>query len=69
MECWDSFRHPSLRPWYAKERVRLQTLGKPYAYADGEIAAIAVSQNLTLVTRNTKDFMHFQALILENWFE
>lgn len=42
--------------WFAKERARLQSSGKPCAYADGEIAAIAVSQNLTLVTRNTKDF-------------
>jgi tRNA(fMet)-specific endonuclease VapC len=45
--------------WYAKER----------ANADGEIAAIAVSQNLTLVTRNIKDFDSFQDLSLQNWFE
>lgn len=55
--------------WYAKERARLQRQGKTCAYADGEIAAIAVSQNLTLVTRNTKDFDSFQNLALENWFE
>lgn len=55
--------------WYAKERARLQKQGKTCAYADGEIAAIAVSQNLTPVTRNTKDFSGFQDLALENWFE
>jgi tRNA(fMet)-specific endonuclease VapC len=55
--------------WFAKERIRLQSLGKLCAYADGEIAAIAVSQNLTLVTRNTKDFVNFQQLMVENWFE
>lgn len=55
--------------WYAKERARLQGLGKTCAYADGEIAAIAVSQNLTLVTRNTQDFQNFQNLALQNWFE
>ncbi|MGD7037463.1 MULTISPECIES: type II toxin-antitoxin system VapC family toxin [Methylotuvimicrobium] len=55
--------------WYAKERARLQRQGLTCAYADGEIAAIAVSQNLTLVTRNTKDFDNFQNLALENWFE
>jgi len=55
--------------WYAKERARLQRQGLACAYADGEIAAIAVSQNLTLVTRNTKDFDSFQNLALENWFE
>ena len=54
--------------WYAKERARLQRQGKTCAYADGEIAAIAVSHNLTLVTRNTKDYASFQNLALENWF-
>jgi tRNA(fMet)-specific endonuclease VapC len=55
--------------WYAKERARLQRQGLTCAYADGEIAAIAVSQNLTLVTRNTQDFDNFQNLALENWFD
>jgi tRNA(fMet)-specific endonuclease VapC len=55
--------------WYAKERARLHRQGKTCAYADGEIAAIAVTQNLTLVTRNTKDFDSFKNLALENWFE
>ena len=55
--------------WYAKERVRLQRQGLTCTYADGGIAAIAVSQNLRLVTRNTKDFDSFQNLALENWFE
>jgi tRNA(fMet)-specific endonuclease VapC len=55
--------------WYAIERARLQRQGLTCTYADGEIAAIAVSQNLTLVTRNTKNFDSFQNLALENWFE
>ena len=55
--------------WYAKERARLQRQGKTCAYADGEIAAIAVTQQLTLVTRNTQDFENFQNLALQNWFE
>jgi len=55
--------------WFGKERARLQLQGKTSAYADGEIAAIAMSQNLTLVTRNSKDFENFQGLVLENWFE
>ncbi|MDD5273319.1 MAG: type II toxin-antitoxin system VapC family toxin [Methylovulum sp.] len=53
----------------AKERARLQQQGKTCAYADGEIAAIAVSRQLTLVTRNTQDFQHFQNLAVQNWFE
>lgn len=55
--------------WYAKERARLQRQGLTCAYADGEIAAIAVTQKLTLVTRNTQDFENFQHLALQNWFE
>ena len=55
--------------WYAIERARLQRQGLTCAYADGEIAAIAVTQKLTLVTRNTHDFHNFQNLALQNWFE
>jgi len=55
--------------WYAKERARLQLQGKTCAYADGEIAAIAVSNKLTLVTRNIQDFQNFQNLSLQNWFD
>jgi len=55
--------------WYAKERARLQRQGQTCAYADGEIAAIAATQNLILVTRNTQDFENFQNLALQNWFE
>jgi tRNA(fMet)-specific endonuclease VapC len=55
--------------WYAIERARLQRQGLTCAYADGEIAAIAVTQKLTLVTRNTHDFHNFLNLALQNWFE
>lgn len=55
--------------WYAIERARLQRQGLTCAYADGEIAAITVTQKLTLVTRNTQDFENFQNLVLQNWFE
>lgn len=55
--------------WYAKERAKLSREGKTCAYADGEIAAIAATQNLTLVTRNCQDFGNFQQLRLANWFD
>ncbi len=55
--------------WYAIERAGLQRQGLTCTYADGEIAAIAVTQKLTLVTRNTLDFQNFQNLALQNWFE
>ncbi|WP_221902128.1 hypothetical protein [Bathymodiolus platifrons methanotrophic gill symbiont] len=34
--------------WYAKQRAILNEQGKMPAYADGEIAAIAAANNLTL---------------------
>lgn len=55
--------------WYAKERAELKRQGQICAYADGEIAAIAATQQLILVTRNTQDFVSFQQLTLQNWFE
>ena len=39
------------------------------AFADGQIAAIASTNNLILVTRNTSDFINFSDLLMENWFE
>lgn len=54
--------------WLATEQARLEKHGTPPAYADGEIAAIAVTQELTLVTRNVADFSRFRGLRLENWF-
>ena len=39
------------------------------AFADGQIAAIASTNQLILVTRNTKDFINFGDLTIENWFE
>jgi len=55
--------------WYAKQRATLKIHGKTQAYADGEIAAIAAVNQLTLVTRNIDDFVNFNGLALENWFK
>lgn len=54
--------------WLGRERARLEGMGKPAPRTDGEIAAIAATNNLTLVTRNTRDFQNFSNLRLENWF-
>lgn len=54
--------------WFAIERARLTLIGKPPAYADGQIAAIAQVNNLTLVTNNVSDYADFQNLKIENWF-
>lgn len=55
--------------WFAQQRASLKTQGKTAAYADGEIAAIAAVNNLTLVSRNVDDFHCYENLMLDNWFE
>jgi len=54
--------------WVAAERVRLEQSGLHPAKYDSEIAAVAVVNQLTLVTRNVQDFSHFAELRVVNWF-
>lgn len=54
--------------WYAIERARLVRLGRTPPYIDGQIAAIAIVNDLILVTNNTSDYADFQNLKLQNWF-
>lgn len=54
--------------WHASERARLTTIGQSPAFADGQIAAIAIANDLILVTNNISDYINFQHLKLENWF-
>lgn len=54
--------------WHAKQRACLTNIGKTPAFADGQIAAIAHINNLTLITRNADDFRDFFDLKIENWF-
>ena len=53
--------------WHGFERARLESLGKPTPYVDGQIAAIAHVNELVLVTANVKDFARFKDLDIENW--
>ncbi len=53
--------------WHGEERARLEALGRPAPFVDGQIAAIAHAHGLILVTTNTKDFARFKELTLENW--
>ncbi len=55
--------------WYAVERARLSKIGRMPSYPDGQIAAVAAVNNMILVTRNVKDFVHFSDLKIENWFD
>ena len=53
--------------WHAHERARLSRGGRPPAAADGQIAAIAVVNELVLVTSNLRDFRRFHGLRIEDW--
>ena len=53
--------------WHARERARLAAIGLTPPFVDGQIAAIATVNDLTLVTANTADFVHFQSLRVEDW--
>ena len=54
--------------WHARERVRLESRGLAASFRDGQIAAVAASRHLTLVSRNLADFQHFQGLSSASWF-
>jgi predicted nucleic acid-binding protein len=41
--------------------------GRPLKVADGFIAATAIEHDLTIVTRNVKDFAGLGVLILKPW--
>ena len=47
---------------------KAQKAGRILPTIDSQIAAIAISNGLTLVTRNLKDFKGYTDLKLENWF-
>ncbi len=53
--------------WHGRERARLEALGRPAPFVDGQIAAIAHANGLVLATANTKDFSGFKDLEVENW--
>ena len=55
--------------WQGKERARLSKAGLTPSFADGQIAAVAAVNDLTLVTDNVRDFEHFDGLRLERWHQ
>ena len=52
---------------FAKEKVRLNQIGKPLEDFDLLIGAAAVSRGLTLVTDNVKHFDRISGITIENW--
>lgn len=55
--------------WQAVERARLTSAGHTPSFVDGQIAAITVTNGLTLITRNIDDFRLFSALKWEKWHQ
>ncbi len=53
--------------WHGLERARLEKLGRPAPYVDGEIAAVARVNGLVVVTTNAKDFARFKGLQVSDW--
>jgi tRNA(fMet)-specific endonuclease VapC len=55
--------------WHGQERARLERIGRPAPYVDGQIAAIAHIHGLVLVTANTEDFSRFKGIKVRDWTE
>jgi tRNA(fMet)-specific endonuclease VapC len=53
--------------WHARERARLEKRGQTPPFADGQIAAVARTHDLTLVTFNETDFRRFSGLRIVTW--
>ena len=54
--------------WHAAERARLQAKGCVTSFADGQIAAVAKMNELTLVTKNRADFEPFEGIDPHGWW-
>ena len=52
---------------FAKEKARLKKLGMMMADMDLMIVSIAIANNLTLITNNTKHFNRVKHLPIDNW--
>jgi tRNA(fMet)-specific endonuclease VapC len=53
--------------WFARETARRKAAGQARSVAIGQIAAIAVTQGLTLVTLRPKDYAGYRGLRVESW--
>ena len=53
--------------WHARERARLSAAGRTPPFVDGQIAAIARVNELTLVTANANEFEGFRGLHTTSW--
>lgn len=53
--------------WHAAERARLTGTGRTPPFADGQIAAIARTNDLIVVTYNVADYAGFRGVRVEDW--
>lgn len=53
--------------WLAQERIRLEKAGRQTSLADGQIAAVAATNGIPVVTANVSDFALFKGLAVQNW--
>jgi tRNA(fMet)-specific endonuclease VapC len=53
--------------WLADERVRLEKIGRQAPVVDGQIAAVAATNGVPVVTANVSDFEIFKGLVVHNW--
>ncbi len=52
----------------ARVRATLEQQGRPIGPLDTLIAGIALAHQLTLVTRNTREFARVPGLVLQDWY-
>jgi len=53
--------------WHGEERARLERAGKTAPFVDGQIASIAATCGLPLVTAKPSDFKQFKGVTILNW--
>lgn len=53
----------------AKVRAQLEAMGTPIGPVDTMIAGIALTHQLTMVTRNVREFARVPGLRVQNWYE
>ena len=53
--------------WHGEERARLERTGRTAPFIDGQIASIAVTSGVPLITANPTDFKWFKGLTVHNW--
>ncbi len=54
---------------YGEQKARLRSMGRRVEDLDIFIGSTAIVKGLTLVTRNTKDFVNLAGIHLENWID